>query len=226
MDFVHDWLSVGAGRDRAYDWLKLGPISFCCYRLGGHQWIELHCLNRLKFATRLGPFRLLCLLLLASCAFAQPVPAPVFPGNFVFLGAAYAQDAVGVPNFNAVASYGKRLAVSGTYSYTSYDAYFIRGVNKQIQLIKAERTGILQYMRSIGPIMLFAVIDGGLSQSNSATDAVLGGSFSGGGFGVIPVKKSGFAFVAGARIVASTIAPNGNKTSTIAELGGTFSWGQ
>jgi hypothetical protein len=158
----------------------------------------------------------------------SPLPAPVtpqFPGNFVFLGVAYNQQAVGIPNLNAVGSYGKRLNTSGLYSFTSYDVYFLR-VSGQLQLIRAERSGFVQWIRNMGPVMLFAVVDGGVSQASTSTSTAVGGSFSGGGFGVVPIGKGGFAAALGARVVASTLAPANNKTAAVVESALTFSWGK
>jgi hypothetical protein len=53
---------------------------------------------------------------------------------------------------------------------------------------------------------------------------VTGGSLSGGGFGAIPIRQTGLALTFGARVVASTVAPAGNKSATVYEAGGIFTW--
>lgn len=150
-----------------------------------------------------------------------PSAPPTFPDNFIAIGAAYNPDVIGSPNINGIAAYGKQIT-SGTFSYTAWDAYFVKTGGK-VQLVTAQRTGIAQYMRSISKLQLFAIVNVGIAETSTPTSGVTsGGSFAGGGIGLIPIK-GGLALGGGGRIVKSNVTPT-NKTTTIYEFVAAYSW--
>lgn len=158
---------------------------------------------------------------------AAPAPAastPAFPANVVLLGAVYSTAPVGTPNFNAVGSYGKWINSTLGYSLTSYDAYFVKVAGK-IQIVKAERTGLAPYVKTVGPAQIFGYIDAGTAQTTSSSGVNVGNSFSGGGFAAIRIGNSGAGFTIGARFVKSNVA-SGSATATVIEVAPLFGWGK
>ena len=161
------------------------------------------------------------LLPLLPLVYAQ---VPGLPSDFVAAVVECNCTATGVPSVNGGAGFGHLLsAAQGLYSYTVYDISFTRNTEAvripPVLMQTTMRTGVALWVRSIGRLQIFA--DGGAGIA--ATGANVGGSFAGGGFGVLPLGK-GWGLIGGGWVTKSTIADQQNKTATVAAFGTVYSW--
>jgi hypothetical protein len=122
-----------------------------------------------------------------------PATAPPPPQNFVGVG--YLYNPSGSPKSTGWASYGKLIDPKSTsYFFTTEDAIMVRTPTLQLQT--SARVGVATLMKTLGPVQIFGIVDGGGATTGTAS----GGAASGGGLAQIPIGKSHYHFAAGFRI--------------------------
>lgn len=82
------------------------------------------------------------------------------------------------------------------YSFSETDYTLSNG-----KLVSSARTGLATPLRSFGAFTLYGLGDAGVATTGTST----GSAFAGGGFVLIPIKKSGWDLLVGARVLKTMV---------------------
>ncbi len=135
-------------------------------------------------------------------------------GRFYMLGA------VATPNAHPVVTGMAAVAIpfdkaEQNWSYTSYDVT-AHLVNSIFTYQTSIRTGFATQVKTIGPIRIFALVDGGYAQVENTAGGAVGGGF----VAVCPLGKN-WKLVPAYRILKTSVAPGSPKSFVLA-VGRTF----
>jgi hypothetical protein len=141
---------------------------------------------------------LICTILSAGLYAQSAASTPVPPSNFIGAGAAY--NPAGSPKTTGWASWGKLIdAKSESYFFTTEDAIVVRTPSYAIQT--SVRVGVASLLKQFGPVKIYGIVDGG----GATVGTTSGGAASGGGIAELPIGKTTYHFMAGFRILKTSL---------------------
>ena len=152
-------------------------------------------------------------LVLALVFCSVPLCAQDQPNELAAAGMAWNEAAS--PQLNGWATYA-RLIGKGVYSLSTYDISPVKIEGSTIPSLQAQlRTGIAIYMRQFGRLSIYGLGDAGIATTGDTT----GGSFGGGGLGIVTLGKGWCVFVP-IRLMRNNVT----GTQVVYELG--VGWGK
>lgn len=141
-------------------------------------------------------------------------PSTTPPSNFVAAGAAY--NKAGSPKTTGFVTWGKLLdAKSSSYFFTTED---VVATKSPLAIQTSIRVGVGTKLKTIGPIEIYALVDGGGATSGSSS----GGAGSAGSIAVYHFGKSKFYGMGGYRYIVTSIkdaAGNNQGPTKVYEFG-------
>lgn len=138
---------------------------------------------------------------------------PTLPQNWAGAGGAY--DPTSRPQVAGWTSYATLVSEkAGLYSFTTHDITSTKNHPYTIQT--SVRTGIAVVLRTIGPLVILGLGDGGMAGSGDT----VGGAFSGGGVGILRLGKTTWTLVTAVRHLKT--ATGGSQNTYQMGVGKTF----
>lgn len=132
------------------------------------------------------------------------------PQNWAGAGTAYNSESR--PAVAGWFSYATSISQKAQlYSFTSHDVFVSSAKPYTVQT--SVRSGLATVVRTLGPVIVLGFCDAGFAAGGTN----VGGSFSGGGIGIIRLGKTDWTIALAARVVKSSINSTGNQT--VYELG-------
>lgn len=132
------------------------------------------------------------------------LPSTTPPSNFVAAGAVY--NSAGKTKTTGFVTWGKLIdAKSSSYVFTTED---VVATKSPLAVQTSVRVGVGTKLKSIGPIDIYALLDGGGATSGASS----GGAGSLGSIGTLRVGKSSWYVMGGYRYIVTSIKDGaGNK---------------
>ena len=128
-----------------------------------------------------------------------PMPAQAEVGDFV--GAGLAWNQLAAPQINGNLFYAHPiLDEQGLYSFNLID--ITSQTLRPFKVMTSITTGLAQRIRTIGAVKVYGLVTGGVSAGGQN----IGGTYSMGGSGIVPIGKKGWCVMVSAQVMKTTIS--------------------